>query len=119
MHLNMQCLAYDPEDFVIEYESTLCSHSILLCVLLCLLPIQKKLLCENVGSGPVNTQALKQSNSPIAFWGITHVFEVKYSHLHLQERSLMKVLWSMWINIINEFLLQHKWLNPTPPIAVV
>lgn len=29
MHLNMQCLAYDLKDFVIDVETTSCFHSIL------------------------------------------------------------------------------------------
>jgi len=97
MHPNIECLAYDLKDFVTDFETTLCFHSILLYIVLCLLPIRKEVLCKNLGFSPVNTQAFKKLNSPIAFWGTTHVFEVNHSHPHLQERSLISL--SIRVNV--------------------
>lgn len=118
MCLNIQCLAYDFRDFVIDFETTLCFYSILFYILLYILSTQREFLCENLGSSPVSTHTFKQPNNPIVFWGISHVFEAKHSYSHLQESNLLKVLWTMWITIINEFLSQQKWLSPTPSIAV-
>lgn len=43
------------KEFMIDFETTSFFHSILLCILPCPLPIQKEVLCENLGFIPVNT----------------------------------------------------------------
>lgn len=75
-------------EFVNDFETMSCFHFILLCILLCILSIQKEILCENLGFIPVYTHSLEQWNSYNTFWETRRMYLKWRIHIYSCKKAV-------------------------------